>query len=102
MTSLEKLAEIFPECITEKNFNGELKKAVDFDLLKNILSENISDSKESYNFTWVGKNSARAEAYKKIDKTLRPCLEESENFFTTENLYIEGDNLEALKLLQKS
>ena len=71
-------------------------------MLKNILSENISDSKESYNFTWVGKNSARAEAFKKIDKTLRPCLEESENFFTTENLYIEGDNLEALKLLQKS
>lgn len=101
-TKFEQLAKIFPEVITEKNIDGEIKKAVDFDKLKDILSDNISDSHESYDFTWVGKNFARAEAYRKIDKTLRPCVEESKNFDATENLYIEGDNLEVLKLLQQS
>jgi len=101
-TKFEQLAKIFPEVITEKNFDGEIKKAVDFDKLKDILSDNISDLPESYNFTWVGKNRARAEAYRKIDKTLRPCVAESKNFDATENLYIEGDNLEVLKLLQQS
>lgn len=101
-TKFEQLEKIFPEVITEKLFDGKIKKAVDFDKLKDILSENISDSPERYEFFWVGKNAARAEAYKEIDKTLRPCVEESKNFDTTENLYIEGDNLEVLKLLQQS
>ena len=99
---ISQLEKIFPEVITEKNFDGVIKKAVDFDKLKEILSGEISDAPESYDFNWVGKKAARAEAYRKIDKTLRPCVEESLNFDTTENLYIEGDNLEVLKLLQQS
>lgn len=102
MNNIELIEKIFPEVITEKDFDGEIKKAINFDKLKDILSGDISDTPEAYDFTWVGKNAARAEAYRKINKTLRPCVEESKNFDTTENLYIEGDNLEVLKLLQQS
>lgn len=102
MDKISLIEKIFPEVITEKNFDGVLKKAVDFNKLKEILSDEISDAPESYDFNWVGKKAARAEAYRKIDKTLRPCVAESKNFDTTENLYIEGDNLEVLKLLQQS
>lgn len=102
MNNIELIEKIFPEVITEKDFDGEIKKAINFDKLKEILSGEISDAPEAYDFTWVGKNAARAEAYRKINKTLRPCVEESKNFDTTENLYIEGDNLEVLKLLQQS
>lgn len=98
-----QLEKIFPECVTEKRGdNGELVKAVNFDLLKQILTENFSDAPEAYTFNWVGKTAARVNAYRKIDKTLRPCVAESKNFDTTQNLYIEGDNLDALKLLQQS
>jgi len=101
--NIDKIAQMFPNCITEtKDENGNLKKAVNFELLQQMLSEEIADKDEAYEFTWVGKNAAIVEANKSIRKTLRPCKEESVNWDTTENLYIEGDNLEVLKLLQES
>ena len=71
-------------------------------MLRAMLSEDIAEGDEAYEFTWVGKKAAIAEANRSIRKTLRPCVEESENWDTTENLYIEGDNLEVLKLLQEN
>lgn len=101
--NIEKIAQLFPNCITEsKDENGKLKKAVNFELLQQMLSDEIADKDEAYEFTWVGKNAAIVEANKPIRKTLRPCIDESVNWDTTENLYIEGDNLEVLKLLQES
>lgn len=100
--NIDKIAALFPNCITEKkDANGKITKAVNFDALKQILGDSVADGDESYEFTWVGKRDAMVEAAKPIRKTLRPCVEESVNFDTTENLYIEGDNLEALKLLQE-
>jgi adenine-specific DNA-methyltransferase len=100
--NVEKIAALFPNCVTEsKAADGKLKKAVNFDALKQMLAESVAEGDESYEFTWVGKRDAMVEAAKPIRKTLRPCVEESKNFDTTENLYIEGDNLEALKLLQE-
>lgn len=94
---------MFPNCITEsKDENGKLKKAVNFELLQQMLSDDIAEKDEAYEFTWVGKKAAIVEANKPIRKTLRPCKEESVNWDTTENLYIEGDNLEVLRLLQES
>ena len=78
------------------------KRAVNFELLKQMLSPDVVDGDEAYEFTWVGKKAAIVEANKPIRKTLRPCVEESKDWDTTENLYIEGDNLEVLKLLQES
>ena len=102
-TNIDKIAALFPNCITEtKNANGKLKRAVNFELLQQMLSDDIADKDEAYEFTWVGKNAAIVEANKPIRKTLRPCKEESVDWETTENLYIEGDNLEVLKLLQES
>ena len=101
--NIEKLAEIFPNCITEaRDENGKLKKAVNFEMLQQILSTEFppEGSPERYELTWVGKRAAIAEANKPIRKTLRPCKAESKNWDTTENLFIEGDNLEVLKLLQ--
>ena len=101
--NIDLIAEIFPNCITEtKDENGKLKKAVDFDLLKQMLSGEVIEGDESYDFSWVGKKASIVEANKPIRKTLRPCPKESINWDTTENLYIEGDNLEVLKLLQES
>ena len=101
--NIDKLAALFPNCITESSDeNGRLKKAINFDMLKAMLSEDIAEGSEAYEFTWVGKKAAIAEANRPIRKTLRPCKEESVNWDTTENLYIEGDNLEVLKLLQES
>ena len=101
--NIDKIAQLFPNCITEsKDENGNLKKAVNFELLQQMLSDEIADKDEAYEFTWVGKKAAIVEANKPIRKTLRPCKEESVNWDTTENLYIEGDNLEVLKLLQES
>lgn len=100
--NVEKIAALFPNCVTEsKAKDGKLKKAVNFDALKQMLGESVAEGDESYEFIWVGKRDAMVEAAKPIRKTLRPCVEESKNFDTTENLYIEGDNLEALKLLQE-
>ena len=101
--NIEKIGALFPNCITEaKDGNGKLTKAINFELLKQELSKEVIDGDEAYEFTWVGKKAAIVEANKPIRKTLRPYKEESVNWDTTENLYIEGDNLEVLKLLQES
>ena len=101
--NIEKLAALFPNCITEApDGRGGIQRAVNFELLKQMLSPNVIDGDEHYEFTWVGKKASVVEANKPIRKTLRPCPEESKNWDTTENLYIEGDNLEVLKLLQES
>lgn len=103
-SNIEKIAALFPNCITEtKDENGELKKAVDFDLLKQELSQILVEGEqERYRLDWVGKKEAILTANAPIAKTLRPCRDESVNFDKTENLFIEGDNLEALKLLQEN
>ncbi len=101
--NIEKIAELFPGCITEtRGKDGKLRKAVNFELLRQMLSEDVVEGDEAYEFTWVGKKAAVVEANKPIRKTLRPCPEESVDWDNTENLYIEGDNLEVLKLLQES
>lgn len=101
--NIDKIGNIFPNCITETvDENGKSKKAINFEILKQMLSEDIIDGDEAYELTWVGKKSSIVEANKPIRKTLRPSLEESKNWNTTENLYIEGDNLDVLKLLQES
>lgn len=101
--NIEKIAEMFPNVVTEaKDEQGNLVHKVDFEKLKQELSSAVIDGDESYDFTWVGKKQAMVEANKPTNKTLRPCLEDSVNWDKTENLYIEGDNLEVLKLLQES
>ena len=101
--NVEKIGALFPNCITEtRGEDGKLKKAINFETLQQMLSEDVIEGDESYEFTWVGKKASIAEANRPIQKTLRPCPEESVNWDTTENLYIEGDNLQVLKLLQKS
>ena len=92
--NINKLKKLFPEIVTENK--------IDFDKLKLILGEHIEQSPERYNFTWAGKTQAIKESQKQSTGTLRPCKEESKNWDTTQNLYIEGDNLEVLKLLQKT
>lgn len=101
--NIEKIAALFPNCVTEmRDENGKLKRVVNFEMLKQMLSPDMVDGDECYEFTWVGKKASIVEANKPIRKTLRPCPEESKNWDTTENLYIEGDNLEVLKLLQEA
>ena len=107
--NIEKIAALFPNCITEMPDEERstpekkvYKRAVNFELLKQMLSPDVVDGDEAYEFTWVGKKAAIVEANKPIRKTLRPCVEESKDWDSTENLYIEGDNLEVLKLLQES
>lgn len=101
--NIEKIGKLFPNCITETvDENGNLKKAINFELLKQMLSNDVFDGDEAYEFTWVGKKASIVEANKPIRKTLRPCKDESVDWDNTENLYIEGDNLEVLKLLQES
>ena len=101
--NIDKIGALFPNCITETaDENGNLKKAINFELLKQMLSGDIIEGDEAYEFTWVGKKASIVEANKSIRKTLRPCKEESVDWDNTENLYIEGDNLEVLKLLQES
>ena len=102
-SNIEKLAALFPACVTEaRGEDGKLKKAVNFELLRQMLSDVVLEGDEAYEFTWVGKKAAIVEATRPIRKTLRPCPAESVDWDTTENLYIEGDNLEVLKLLQES
>ena len=103
--NIEKLAQIFPEAVTEtKDANGKLVRVANLEALKELLEGKVADpnEQECYEFIWPGKSDAIMEAAKSITKTLRPCPEESKNWDSTQNLYIEGDNLEALKLLQQS
>lgn len=101
--NINKISIMFPNCITENiDENGKLKKVINFKMLRQMLSDDIVEGDENYEFTWVGKKAAIVEANKPIKKTLRPYPNESINWDTTENLYIEGDNLEVLKLLQES
>ena len=102
--NLEKLSQAFPEVITETmGEDGKIKRVADFEKLKMLLGDSAAERpQEFYEFTWPGKNEAIFEAAKATTKTLRPCPEESKNWDTTQNLYIEGDNLEALKILQEA
>jgi len=102
--NITRIRELFPGCITEaRDKGGSVKLAVDFDLLKQELSDTLVDGpQERYHLNWPGKREALLAANAPIAKTLRPCREESVNFDTTQNLFIEGDNLDALKLLQET
>ena len=102
--NIEIIEKYFPNCITEGEqiFGGGYRKVINFELLKQMLSPDVLEGDEAYEFTWVGKKASIVEANKSIRKTLRPCKEESVDWDNTENLYIEGDNLEVLKLLQES
>lgn len=102
--NIEKIQALFPNCVTEsKGADGELKLAIDFDQLKQELSNSIVEGpQERYQLNWPGKRKALLTANAPIAKTLRPCREESVNFDTTKNLFIEGDNLDALKMLQET
>jgi len=102
--NIAKIRELFPDCVTEaKDANGNLHYAVDFDQLRQELSDHVVEGpQERYRLDWPGKREALLAANAPIAKTLRPCREESVDFDTTQNLFIEGDNLEALKLLQET
>lgn len=107
--NIEKIAKLFPNVITEVKDEGKstpektvYKKSVNFELLKQELSADIVDGDECYDFNWVGKKACILEGNKPIRETLRPCIEESKDWEHTGNLYIEGDNLDVLKLLQES
>lgn len=101
--NIDKIATLFPNCVTEmRDENGKIKRGINFEMLRQMLSPDVVDGDERYEFTWVGKKASIVEANKPIRKTLRPCRSESKNWDTTENLYIEGDNLEVLKLLQEA
>ncbi len=110
--NIEKIGQLFPECLTEIiDEEGKTKRAIDFAVLNKLFNCNVINYqnslgggilKECYQFTWPDKSKARAIVNKPINATLRPCREESVNFDTTENLYIEGDNLDVLKLLRET
>ena len=102
--NFKKLAEMFPNAVTETiDENGEVVRAIDKDVLMQEISCKVVDgNEERYQFTWPDKKKSVLLANAPINKTLRPCREESVDFDNTENLYIEGDNLEVLKLLQET
>ena len=102
--NIDKLAELFPNCVAETaDANGVVKRSIDFDQLRQELSGSIVEGpQERYQLNWPGKREALLAANAPIAKTLRPCREESVDFDTTQNLFIEGDNLDALKLLQET
>ncbi len=102
--NIARIRELFPNCVTEaKDDKGQLKLAIDFDQLKQELSDSIVEGpQERYHLNWPGKREAMLTANAPIAKTLRPCREESVDFDTTKNLFVEGDNLDALKLLQET
>ena len=103
--NLDALYQIAPSCFTEAADpnTGKIKRMVNFDTLRQLLGDDaVEDAPEAYEFNWVGKQAARAEVLRPINKTLRPVKEDSVDWDTSQNLYIEGDNLEVLKLLQKS
>ena len=101
--NIDKIGELFPAAITEmRGEDGQIKKGINFEVLKQLLSRDVVDGDECYEFTWVGKKAAMAEAARPTTNTLRPVKEDSRDWDTTQNLYIEGDNLEVLKILQES
>jgi len=102
--NIDKIAELFPDVVTEAiGDDGELRRAIDFDALRSDLADEVVDGpRERYQFTWPGKAAAKLEARTPCDKAFRPCIEESKDWDTTQNLYIEGDNLDALKLLRET
>lgn len=107
--NIEMIASLFPNCITETLDTAHstadhlvYKKVVNFDKLRQMLSSEVTEGDEAFELTWVGKKAALLEANRPVRSTLRPCLEESVSWDTTENLYIEGENLTVLKLLQES
>jgi adenine-specific DNA-methyltransferase len=102
--NIRKLAELFPNAVTErKNEQGQVERAVDFDVLRQELSQVVVEGpQERYQFTWPDKRQSMLLANAPISDTLRPCREESVDFDTTQNLYIEGDNLNVLKLLRET
>lgn len=101
--NIAQLGKLFPNCVSETiDENGNRKLAVHMEILQQMLADTVLPGEEAYEFSWVGKKAAIVEAHKRIRKTLRPDISESKDWDTTENLYIEGDNLEALKLLQES
>lgn len=103
--NLEALYQIAPSVFTEARDSktGKTARKVDFDALRALLGDTaMKEGDECYQFTWVGKRAAKAEAARPTNKTLRPVVEDSVDYDNTKNLYIEGDNLEVLKLLQNS
>jgi len=101
--NVERIGKLFPNCVTETIIDDKLTKVIDFDMLKQELSSVVVEGRdERYQFTWPDKKKSILLANAPIAKTLRPCKEESVDFDTTENLYIEGDNLDVLKLLQET
>ncbi len=102
--NVEKIAALFPHCVTERlNKDGKPELAIDFDKLRAELSNDaLGDGEERYQFTWPDKRAASRLANEPVNLTLRPCREESVDFDTTENLYIEGDNLDVLKVLRET
>lgn len=101
--NIEKIAKLFPQAVTEvENTDGELARAVDFDALRDLLGDVAEEQRERYQFTWPGKRKAKAEVRRPIYKTMIPEPGKSKDWGTTENLYIEGDNLDALKILKET
>ena len=102
--NIAKVAELFPNCVVEaKDDKGKMTRMIDFDQLRQELSDHVVDGpQERYRLDWPGKREALLAANAPIAKTLRPCRKESVDFDTTKNLFIEGDNLDALKLLQET
>ena len=101
--NIEKLGALFPAAVTEmRGEDGTLRKGIDFEKLRQLLSRDIVEGGERYEFSWVGKQAAMADAARPTTATLRPVTADSRHWDTTENLYIEGDNLAALKILQES
>ena len=101
--NIEIINQFFPGCVTEgAGIDGKIKRTIDFELLRQMLSDTIIEGEEFYGLSWVGKKQAIIDANTPIRKTLRPKMDRSSNWDTTENIYIEGDNLETLKLLQES
>ena len=101
--NIQKIRTLFPSAVKEVKRGGKVSLAVDFDVLRQEMSSSlIEGNEERYQFTWPDKRKAILLANTPINATLRPAVEESENFDTTQNLYIEGDNLEVLKLLQET
>lgn len=102
LENIDKLTEMFPQVVTEvKDENGVVKPSIDFDALRDLLGDVAEGKRERYQFTWPGKAEAKLEARKPCDKTLRPHPEKSVDWDTTQNVYIEGDNLDALKVIRE-